>query len=85
MKLAKDAWNLYPVEDFWAKVDLGYKVKSLAALKLKNVLDLLHRKIAEYKYVPPQEPQRIEVQVENLGPNYQNTSTKPKFLKDYLK
>lgn len=85
MKFAKELWAKIPDQSFWEKVELPYKLNSLAGAKLPHVVALIEDKYKQFGYVPPKQEEKVEVSAEKFGLDTHNTVSKPRFLKDFLK
>lgn len=84
MKIAKELFQKFPDRDFWEKIEIGYKVKSLAWFKMKKGEDFLTLKYKEFHFKPEnKQAETLKISDEKFGETIYN-SRPPQFAKDFL-
>ena len=81
LKIAHELWKKY-TEDFWTKITLPYKVKSIASFLNGRGAEDVEKKWKEYNFVPTATEQ-ITYADSKIGEDF--ISIKPPSLLDFLK
>jgi hypothetical protein len=85
MKVAKELFEKYPNLDFWKRMEIGFKVHSLAWFKMKQGADRLEQKYREFNFKPQNTKDNVlELSDGKIGESLHNQKGK-QFLMDFLK
>jgi hypothetical protein len=83
MKIAKELMEKYPMEAFWEKFEIPYRVNSLAFFKMEKGSNLLKDKMLEFSFKPKQ-IQKSETLFDLKFGESLSISLKPQSLSQFL-